>query len=254
MNPPADDEAPAADVPVHDRDQTADDRDRTSEAHDRASRARDERSDARDDRADEREQGQRYDPTAAADRAGAKRDRQGSANDRKHAEHDRVAAATDRALSARERDALLVDGLTGVHRREPGLMELEREIVKAQRTGQCFVLGFLDVDGLKNTNDTQGHAAGDELLSRVVETVRGVLREYDLIVRYGGDEFLCGVMGLSAAEAALRYEVANANLAATWKASITVGLAELRPGDSLPDLIARADAAMYQARRASGQR
>lgn len=101
--------------------------------------ARDHRSDARDDRAEERERNQTYDPTAAADRAGAKRDRQGSANDRKHAEHDRVAAATDRALSARERDVLLVDALTGVHRREAGSMELEREIVKARRTGHLFV-------------------------------------------------------------------------------------------------------------------
>ncbi len=248
MNPPPDQPSPA-NRHDRDRDQTADDRDRTSDAHDLASQARDERSDARDLRADEREQSQPYDPTAAADRAGAKRDRQGSANDRKHAEHDRVAAATDRALSARERDTLLVDGLTGVHRREPGLMELEREIVKAKRTAQPFVLGFLDVDGLKTTNDTKGHAAGDELLSLVVDTIRGVLRDYDLIVRYGGDEFLVGVMDLSAAEAALRFEVANASLAVNRDASISVGLAELDADDSLVDLIARADAAMYQVRQ-----
>lgn len=83
-------------------------------------------------------------------------------------------------------------------------MELEREVVKAKRTAQRFVLGFLDVDALKTTNDTKGHAAGDELLSDVVAAVQGVLREYDLIVRYGGDEFLVGLMDLSAAEAARR--------------------------------------------------
>lgn len=249
MSSPADQQPASGDQPVHDRDLTADDRDRTADAHDQASQARDHRSDARDERAEERERTQPYDPTAAADRAGAKRDRQGSANDRKHAEHDRVAAATDRALSARERDALLVDGLTGVHRREAGLLELEREILKARRTGHAFVLAFLDVDGLKTTNDTAGHAAGDELLRRVVESVRDVLRDYDLIVRYGGDEFLVGVMDLPATEAAVRFEAANARLAVDQGASMSVGLAELAPADSLADLIARADTAMYEARQ-----
>lgn len=250
MSSPADQRPASGDHPVHDRDLTADDRDRTADAHDQASQARDNRSEARDERAEERERNQPCDPTAAADRAGAKRDRQGSANDRKHAEHDRVAAATDRALSARERNALLVDGLTGVHRREAGLLELEREIMKAKRTGHPFVLAFLDVDGLKTTNDTRGHAAGDELLRRVVDSVRGVLRDYDLIVRYGGDEFLVGVMDLPAAKAALRFELANARLAVNADASMSVGVAELAPADSLADLIARADRAMYDARRA----
>ena len=64
-------------------------------------------------------------------------------------------------------------------------------MARAKRTQRSFVLAFIDVDGLKTTNDSLGHAAGDELLRRVVDTVRDHLRSYDLIVRFGGDEFLC---------------------------------------------------------------
>ncbi len=87
----------------------------------------------------------------------------------------------------------------------------------------------------------------------VVDSVRDVLREYDLIVRLGGDEFLVGLMDLPVAVAAVRFRSANTSLAVTWEASMSVGLAELGPPDSLADLIGRADAAMYEARQASRQ-
>lgn len=239
----------AALAAVHGRDQTAQERDSTAQAHDKASEARDARADARDERADAREEAAYGSETAAAsDRAGAKRDRQGGANDRKHAEHDRQAASTDRALSARERELFLVDGLTGVHRREAGTLELQRELVRATRTQQPYVLAFIDVDGLKATNDTLGHSAGDALLQHVVAGIRKHVRAYDLIVRYGGDEFLCGLVGLSKAEALARFDRVNADLAAAEHGSITAGLAELDQDETLHALIDRADAAMYQQR------
>ncbi|HVF15191.1 MAG TPA: GGDEF domain-containing protein [Acidimicrobiales bacterium] len=233
-----------------DRDQTADERDHTSEAFDKASDDRDERADARDARAESREGAEsRFDPGAVSDRAGAKRDRQGGASDRKHAEHDREAASTDRDLSARERATFLVDELTGAHRREAGILELEREITRAKRTKHPFVLVFIDVDRLKATNDSQGHAAGDELLRHVVDTIRAHVRPYDLIVRYGGDEFLCGLPDLTAAEAAERFGLVNVDLASRRQASVTAGMAELSADDRVEDLIKRADDALYRERR-----
>lgn len=233
-----------------DRERAADDRDRVSEAHDENAIARDARSDARDARAEARDKAQPTPDThAASDRAGAKRDRQESAGNRHHSGGDREAASDDRVHSAAERAALLLDGLTGVHRRDPGLLELEREVTKAHRTGSSFVLAFMDIDGLKPLNDAQGHAAGDELLSQVVDAIRGVVREYDLIVRYGGDEFICGLLDLDLAEAQRRFQIANASLAATREAHVSVGLAELEPNESLADLIARADAVMYAHRK-----
>jgi diguanylate cyclase (GGDEF)-like protein len=237
-----------SEAPLHDRDGAAEHRDRTSAANDETAAGRDARSDARDVRAEAREKTRRVDPEAASDRASAKRDRQRSAGDRRHAEDDREAARSDRADAARERTEQLVDGLTGVHRRESGLLELEREVTKAHRTHKSFVLAFVDVDDLKARNDSQGHAAGDRLLLQVVETVRGVVRDYDLIVRYGGDEFLCGLADVGLAEARRRFEAANASLAATLGASITAGLAELAPEELLEDLIGRADADMYAQR------
>lgn len=237
-------------LPADDRDRTADDRDRTAQEHDSTAEARDARSEARDQRAEARESAEhRTDTKAASDRAGAKRDRQGGAADRRHAKHDRDSASADRDHSARERAELLIDGLTGVHRREPGLLELEREVMKAHRTGTSFILAFVDVVGLKAVNDTQGHVAGDRLLSHVVDTIRGVVRDYDLIVRYGGDEFVCGLVDLGVDEARRRFEVANASLDVMLGAAITAGLAELAPGETLEQLIIRADTAMYAERQ-----
>lgn len=233
-----------------DRDQTADERDRTAEAIDQASDDRDERADARDKRAEIREADDaRLDVGAASDRAGAKRDRQGGATDRRHAVDDREAASTDRDLSARERAVSLVDELTGAHRRDAGILELEREVTKAQRTKQPFVLVFIDVDGLKRENDSRGHAAGDGLLRHVIDTMRAHVRSYDLIVRYGGDEFLCGLADVTLDEVANRFELVNADLASSRQASVTAGMAELAADDRLEDLIHRADAALYEQRR-----
>jgi diguanylate cyclase (GGDEF)-like protein len=231
-----------------DRDRTALDRDVTSDAHDQTSDARDERSDARDERADSRSDDADFDLAAAADRSAAKRDRQSSATDRLRAQHDRVAAAGDRVLAARERSTLVIDGLTGAHLRAPGLAELEREVVKAHRTGRPLVLAFIDVDGLKRVNDEKGHPAGDVLLHRVVETIRSSVRNYDLIVRYGGDEFLCGISDVQLAEATKRFDITRTAFVASEAGSYSVGLAELRAGEDLDDLIARADTAMYDSR------
>ncbi|HUF96631.1 MAG TPA: diguanylate cyclase, partial [Ilumatobacter sp.] len=248
---PSDEHADEADHQADDRDQTANERDHTSEAFDEASQARDERAEARDERAEIREEDNpRLDPGAASDRAGAKRDRQGGANDRRHAENDREAASTDRDLSARERAAFLVDELTGAHRRDAGILELEREITKAQRTKHPFVLVFIDVDGLKQVNDSQGHAAGDELLRHAIDAIRSHVRPYDLIVRYGGDEFLCGLPDVTLAEVAERFARVNVDLASSRKASVTAGIAELSADDRLQDLIHRADDALYKERRA----
>lgn len=142
------------------------------------------------------------------------------------------------------------DGLTGVYLRGPGFVELEREIMRAHRTGQPLVVAFADVDGLKAINDSRGHAAGDLILLAVVESFRRVLRSYDLIIRYGGDEFVCAMSGMALADATKRIALFNAALAETPEhGSVTVGMAELAPGDSPEDLVARADAEYYRQRQ-----
>jgi diguanylate cyclase (GGDEF)-like protein len=238
-----------------DRDRTAEARDERAEAHDEASEARDQRAQARDGRAEAREQATDViNQGAAADRAGALRDRRGGASDRIQAADDREAAAADRMSSARERAASSIDELTGAYRRDPGTLALEREVNRAQRTEKGMVVAFVDVDGLKATNDSLGHAAGDRRLHVVVATIRKHLRSYDLIVRFGGDEFVCALAELAVSKATKRFEAARADLEAADMGSITVGLAELQSGDSLEDVIARADRDLYRTRDNEGSR
>lgn len=231
------------------RDRIADDRDERAEAQDLASDARDERALARDDRAEARErEAHGIDAGAAADREGAFQDRREGASDRINAADDREASASDRVLSARERVVSSIDELTGAYRRDAGTLELQREFARSKRMGKAFVLAFVDVDGLKATNDSLGHSAGDKRLRQTVDSMRTNLRSYDLIVRFGGDEFVCALVDLNMSVAAQRFEAIDMDLAETDHGSITVGLAELRADESLERLIARADEALYKQR------
>lgn len=236
--------------PGEHRDLTAEGRDERAKAHDLVSQERDDRAEERDERAEEREQvSGETDSGAAADRAGARRDRRGGASDRMQAADDREAASVDRTLSSQDRAASSLDELTGTHRRDAGTVELRREMARAKRTKQPFVLAFVDVDNLKGTNDSHGHSAGDKLLRDTADAIRTHLREYDLVIRFGGDEFVCGLLDITMEVAASRFDALNADLAESRQASVTVGLAELQEEDALEDLVTRADEAMYLARK-----
>ncbi len=127
---------------------------------------------------------------------------------------------------------------------------MKREMARAKRTKLPFVVAFVDVDGLKETNDSLGHAAGDQRLRETADSIRSRLRSYDLIIRFGGDEFLCALVGVTMAEATKRFSRVSADLAGTHQqGSVTVGLSELEEDDALEALIARADEAMYRKRQ-----
>jgi diguanylate cyclase (GGDEF)-like protein len=149
-----------------------------------------------------------------------------------------------------ERDALRhqleiaeTDPLTGARARAPGLADLDHEIDRARRTTELLAVAYVDIVGLKAENDTYGHGAGDALLQRAVDAIRGHLRSYDVIVRIGGDEFLCVMSGATIEDARQRFAAVHAALAAdSDPCEIRVGFAALAPGDSAAELIARADA------------
>ena len=213
---------------------------------DRAALGRDEAAEARDRAADRRDQAlaRRGDDLVREVVALAATDRRRAAADRRHAAEDRGRARLDRVTADR-------DELTGAMGRGAGLRALERELARARRSGEPLTLAFVDVDGVKKVNDTQGHAAGDELLRSVVVVLRAGLRVSDLIIRYGGDEFLCALPGASVPEAARRLDRSAGVLANVASRSVTVGLAELRPDEDVASLIARADGALYAKRAAS---
>jgi diguanylate cyclase (GGDEF)-like protein len=236
--------------PMDDRDRTADDRDKAAAAHDASAASRDARSEDRDVRAEDRDAREGIvDVQAAADRAGARRDRKGAASDRKQAEDDRDAARVDRSLSAVQRAELLYDDLTGAYGRDAGLAELGREIVKARTAGDTFTIAFIDVDGLKAVNDAGGHVEGDRLLACVAEVLKSAVGDDDVVVRYGGDEFICGIAGEGLASVSERFARARADLEGHGQ-SASVGIAELLPDEDLPELIDRADREMYKSKTA----
>lgn len=224
-----------------------------TEALDRSAAARREAAADRKRALQDRRAGYGERSAAEEDRDAALADRRSGASERTESEHDRGAARGDRSASATERVHASVDALTGVYLRGAGLVELERAIARATRTEHSLLLAFVDVDHLKAINDSRGHAAGDRMLVEVANALRDRVRPSDLIVRFGGDEFVCALSDMHVAEATTRFSLVNSALAQSPEpGSVTVGLAELQPGDSLQDLITRADAALYRERQQHG--
>lgn len=146
-------------------------------------------------------------------------------------------------------EAAAVDELTGALRRAAGLAALHREVRRARRfDDQKLVVVFCDLDDLKAVNDSEGHAAGDALLRETAAALRRRLRAYDLVIRWGGDEFVCSLpqAGLRAAQGAI--EDIRTELSARTGASFSAGFAELGPEGEAEDLVARADADLYARR------
>jgi diguanylate cyclase (GGDEF)-like protein len=144
-----------------------------------------------------------------------------------------------------------VDELTGALRRAAGEEALERELRRSSRLeGHRLVAVFLDVDNLKEVNDTAGHAAGDRLLQEIVLVLKSRLRTYDVIIRWGGDEFVLGLprTDLQAAERVLQ-DVELLFAIRTSGHQFGFGIATLQAGDTPAQLVARADEDLYRRRR-----
>ena len=204
---------------------------------------------------DQQLRGQELRARALEGRRRAALDRERAARDRELAARDRDLAARDRRLAEQALEQAGTDELTGARRRGVGLEELGREIERARRTGESLVAAYVDVDGLKRVNDQHGHAAGDELLRDVVTTLRDRMRSYDLLVRLGGDEFLCVLLGLSVEEAQERFGALNAELPpGPTVRSASFGFSALLNGEGAQELIDRADRELLAARAASPRR
>ncbi len=148
------------------------------------------------------------------------------------------------------------DPLTEVLNRNGLERAIPAFLATAQRTEEPVLAWFVDVRGLKKANDRLGHRFGDELLSAVARALRSCIRTNDLLVRWGGDEFLVLGTGSPGAAADLNARVdrmlaADAAITDRWKGSVTVGFASAPAVDGpagLDELIARADQDMYRRR------
>lgn len=187
---------------------------------------------------------------AARARAHAAVQRRSAAEDRAQAARDRELSALDRLSYAQELASFELDELTGALRRRVGLAALQREMDRTLRATEKLTVVFIDVDGLKLVNDTEGHAAGDALLRAVVTCISDEFRSYDLIFRLGGDEFVCSLSGDGLSGIDERFKRVAARLHELIPgATISTGVSERQPDDSVEGMIERADDAMIAARR-----
>lgn len=150
-------------------------------------------------------------------------------------------------------ESIRVDPVTGITSRGFAETALAREHERAERFGRPFSMLFIDLDHLKELNDRQGHAAGDRALAEVARCLRESVRPQDLVGRYGGDEFLVGVVegDLLIAEIVadrIREAIEKQFRDHTTHLTASIGVAQARPRESLTELIARADKVMYVAK------
>ena len=150
----------------------------------------------------------------------------------------------------------LTDELTGLPNRRMFTRRMKNEHRRSHRTEREFAVVLLDLDHFKEVNDLYGHQEGDRILRQVAGTVRRSLRETDFLARYGGEEF-CAILPETSQKAGAR--VAERARRAVRELdspapTISLGVAAWRPWLGTDELMARADRALYGAKKAGRDR
>lgn len=144
-----------------------------------------------------------------------------------------------------------VDELTGLLNRRGWTYVANRELSRARRLGSGVALVLIDLDGLKEVNDTMGHDEGDELLRVTAERMRAAFRAEDVIARFGGDEFLVLLTDTSPDGAFAVVE--RLRSATRSRGAFSAGVAMSTGGETLDDLQRCADLALYESKSKGGR-
>ncbi|MBY3989550.1 GGDEF domain-containing protein [Rhodococcus fascians] len=169
--------------------------------------------------------------------------------DRLRAAADRSASREERIAAARDRRSSAFDDLTSAYRRDAGIHLLERSFDTVRETDTAMAICFVDVDGLKMINDTDGHLAGDRILSRVAAVIDSHLGCDDTLLRYGGDKFTFSVLGHLAADIEETISAIATALREGENIAITCGTAFAHDWATVADAIEHADKDLYRRRR-----
>lgn len=149
------------------------------------------------------------------------------------------------------------DALTGLANRQSLDMLLEHAVAETRRSGKPFSAIIADIDHFKNINDTYGHLTGDQVLRGVAEVLRARVRGVDIVCRWGGEEFLivlreCGLDAACSVAENLRAAISDRfceDPVVQGQLTMSLGVSEFRPEEHIDELLARADAAVYEAKK-----
>ena len=173
-----------------------------------------------------------------------------------HALVAQAAVAYDRAtLFARVQALAVADELTGIANRRHFFEMARRDVQTCLRAERPLTAVMVDIDHFKAVNDTHGHPTGDDVIQIVAQRLAAELRSTDLLGRYGGEEFaivLLDVADPSELAERIRVAIACAPVASRsgpLSVTVSVGLAQLAPGDDLESVLGRADRALYLAKQ-----
>jgi diguanylate cyclase (GGDEF)-like protein len=159
------------------------------------------------------------------------------------------------------RSLSLTDDLTGLHNRRGFFVHAEQQLKDFRRKKRDLVVFYADMDGLKQINDTLGHAQGSRAIVEVAELLKRTFRESDVIARVGGDEFivLAADVTLELAELMNSRLVENLRMwndknSFDYKLSLSVGIKQMDPNRlTLQETIAQADSQMYEDKKHKGE-
>jgi len=155
-------------------------------------------------------------------------------------------------LLARLEASARTDDLTGLLNRRAWEEELPREMARARRANHPLCVVMLDLDFFKLFNDQSGHQGGDRLLKQSTAAWVGQLRTSDILARYGGEEFAIALPSCSLADAKVIVE--RLRVAMPSGQTVSAGVACWNGRESAEELVGRADAALYEAKRTGRDR
>lgn len=147
----------------------------------------------------------------------------------------------------------ILDQLTNVYNRRHFLEVIEKEIEHFEKYHQSFSLLMIDIDDFKNVNDEYGHLFGDDVLKKVCDEIKKNTRDYDLISRYGGEEFCVIVSHLNPEDSytvaeRIRLYVENIIFRKGLKITVSIGVADFENSDTVESIIQKADENLYKAK------